>query len=253
MKSTFPLLSAALAGLLAASAAFAHDHAAAPTSPDNYPLTTCVVSGDKLGEMGDSVKYVYKQPGQPDRVVEFCCKDCIKDFEKDPAKYLAKLDAATGHPTAAAAKTALADGDCAGCTMPADCPVQPGKATTATVRPSADSQAVLTQYVPVAEALAADDLAKAKTAAGELAKQAGTAGLKVVATPALAVAHADNLDAARAAFKTLSMKVAPLAQGIKGYVVMHCPMADADWVQTDATVRNPYLGKTMLTCGAPKA
>ena len=70
--------------------------AAASTSPapeqktmttDDYPLDTCVVSGDKLGAMGEPVVYEYKG-----RKVKFCCKGCIKDFEKDPAKYLEKID-----------------------------------------------------------------------------------------------------------------------------------------------------------------
>lgn len=51
-----------------------------------YPLTTCIVSDDKLGEMGKPVSIDYK--GQQ---VSFCCKSCIGTFEKDPAKYLAKL------------------------------------------------------------------------------------------------------------------------------------------------------------------
>ncbi|HVS51628.1 MAG TPA: hypothetical protein VHD62_04675 [Opitutaceae bacterium] len=89
--------SLAFAGLLRAADSKTNPPAA-PT-PDNYPLTVCVVSGDKLGEMGRPVEYVYKQPGKPDRIVRFCCKDCIKDFEKEPAKYLQKLD------EAAAAKT----------------------------------------------------------------------------------------------------------------------------------------------------
>jgi YHS domain-containing protein len=54
----------------------------------NYPLDTCVVSGDKLGgEMGKPVNYIYK--GQ---LVRFCCKGCIKDFEKEPGKYLKKIE-----------------------------------------------------------------------------------------------------------------------------------------------------------------
>lgn len=53
-----------------------------------YPLTTCVVSGEKLGgDMGDTV--IYRHKG---REVRLCCKNCIQDFEKDPAKYLKKLD-----------------------------------------------------------------------------------------------------------------------------------------------------------------
>ena len=59
-----------------------------------YPLTTCVVSGEGLDEMGKPIDYIYKQDGQPDRLVKFCCKSCIGKFKKDPAKYLAKLDAA---------------------------------------------------------------------------------------------------------------------------------------------------------------
>jgi YHS domain-containing protein len=49
-------------------------------------LTTCPVSGDKLGEMGDPYVFVYK-----DQEVKLCCPNCKKDFEKDPAKYLKKI------------------------------------------------------------------------------------------------------------------------------------------------------------------
>ena len=49
-------------------------------------LKTCPVSGDKLGEMGDPFKFVYK--GQE---VKLCCSGCKKDFLKDPDKYIAKI------------------------------------------------------------------------------------------------------------------------------------------------------------------
>jgi YHS domain-containing protein len=52
-----------------------------------YTLKTCVVSGDKLGEMGDP--YVYEYQG---REIKFCCKGCVKDFKKDPAKYIKKIE-----------------------------------------------------------------------------------------------------------------------------------------------------------------
>lgn len=55
-----------------------------------YPLQTCVVSGEKLGgDMGESIDIVYGN-----RLVRFCCKGCIGKFKKDPAAYLAKIDAA---------------------------------------------------------------------------------------------------------------------------------------------------------------
>jgi YHS domain-containing protein len=49
-----------------------------------YPLTTCVMSGEKLGD--DAVALVYK--GQE---VKFCCKDCVKEFKKKPDAAMAKL------------------------------------------------------------------------------------------------------------------------------------------------------------------
>lgn len=61
--------------------------ASATSKPDL--LTTCPVSGDKLGEMGKAVVFVYQ--GQE---VKLCCPDCRKDFDKDPAKYLSKIRAA---------------------------------------------------------------------------------------------------------------------------------------------------------------
>jgi hypothetical protein len=63
-----------------------------PAAPS--PLTTCVVSGEGLTEMGEPIDFIYKKEGQPDRLVKFCCKQCIGKFKRDPAKYLAKLDAA---------------------------------------------------------------------------------------------------------------------------------------------------------------
>ena len=54
-----------------------------------YTLKTCIVSGDKLGEMGDPYVYKYK-----DREIKFCCKGCIKDFDKEPAKYIKKIEEA---------------------------------------------------------------------------------------------------------------------------------------------------------------
>jgi YHS domain-containing protein len=52
-----------------------------------YPLKSCVVSGEKLGEMGDPFVYEYKG-----REIKFCCKGCLKDFNKDPQKYLKKIE-----------------------------------------------------------------------------------------------------------------------------------------------------------------
>jgi len=54
----------------------------------SYPLKTCLVSGDDLGGMGEPVNTLYG-----DRLVRFCCKGCVKSFNKNPGKYLPKLEA----------------------------------------------------------------------------------------------------------------------------------------------------------------
>lgn len=50
--------------------------------------TTCPVSGESLegGDMGPPVAVSYKG-----RTIMFCCNMCPPKFEKEPAKYLAKL------------------------------------------------------------------------------------------------------------------------------------------------------------------
>ena len=59
------------------------------TKPKPYLLDTCLVSDEKLGSMGKP--YVVVHEGQE---IKLCCKGCEKDFKKEPAKYLKKLEAA---------------------------------------------------------------------------------------------------------------------------------------------------------------
>ncbi len=82
------LLLSALLSLGLSTGLLAEDKPAAPA----YPLTTCVVSGEALGSMGETFVHIHKEAGQPDREVRLCCKGCLKKFTKDPAKYLGKLD-----------------------------------------------------------------------------------------------------------------------------------------------------------------
>ena len=74
----------ALAVTALVSTARADTSTNAPVKPDL--LTTCPVSGEKLGEMGKPNVFVYQ--GQE---VKLCCSGCKKDFDKDPAKYLKKI------------------------------------------------------------------------------------------------------------------------------------------------------------------
>jgi len=75
--------------LLLVLAACADKETTPETTADDYPLTTCVISGSELNDHGEP--HVHKHEG---RTVKFCCPPCLDDFDKDPAKYLAMIDAA---------------------------------------------------------------------------------------------------------------------------------------------------------------
>ncbi len=58
----------------------------ASNSVKPYPKDTCVVTGNKLGSMGDPVTLVHG-----DQEMKFCCNPCVKKFKANPDKYLAQL------------------------------------------------------------------------------------------------------------------------------------------------------------------
>ena len=70
-----------------------HDHGdgkqVAVSYDDGYPLTTCLVENSKLGSMGKPFVHVHKGV-----TVKFCCEGCLDEFNKEPEKYLAKLETA---------------------------------------------------------------------------------------------------------------------------------------------------------------
>lgn len=76
-----------LTALIAFSSLLASPSLRAEEKVKPYKLTTCIVSDDKLGEMGKPVVFTYK--GQE---IKLCCKACRKDFDKNPDKYLKKLE-----------------------------------------------------------------------------------------------------------------------------------------------------------------
>lgn len=63
------------------------DDAVIAQQTETYPLDTCLISGDELGD--EPIDYVYEN-----RLVRLCCEMCIDTFLKSPDAYLAKLNAA---------------------------------------------------------------------------------------------------------------------------------------------------------------
>lgn len=51
-----------------------------------YPLTTCIVTDNALGSMGDIITTRHGN-----QEIKFCCKPCVKKFDANPQKYLNKV------------------------------------------------------------------------------------------------------------------------------------------------------------------
>ncbi len=75
-----------LATLVLGTASFLQAEDAAVVE-STYPLETCVVSGEALDSMGKPYVFTYEE-----QEVRLCCKDCKKEFDKEPAEFMKKLD-----------------------------------------------------------------------------------------------------------------------------------------------------------------
>jgi YHS domain-containing protein len=54
-----------------------------------YPLDACIVTGEKLGSIGDPVSLEHEG-----RAIKLCCRGCVKQFEANPTEFIEKLDKA---------------------------------------------------------------------------------------------------------------------------------------------------------------
>ena len=117
---------------------------------------------------------------------------------------------------------------------------------------SADLKVVLDSYLAIHDQLSKDKFDGVKAPAEAIAAEAAKMGDKgaTLATAAKAMASPVDLQAARKAFGPLSDAVIDATKDARGDAkVAFCPMAKASWLQKDATIRNPYYGSGMLTCG----
>lgn len=90
MKSSFVMIVLAFGGMMACKPAPAVSETTSKpqegVAAKPYPLDVCLVSGEKLGSMGEPVIMV--KDGQQ---IKFCCEKCQPEFETDSSKYLTKL------------------------------------------------------------------------------------------------------------------------------------------------------------------
>ncbi len=128
-------------------------------------------------------------------------------------------------------------------------------------------------YLRMQQALAADNAAEAKAAAGafredlqavdaaQLADNARAAWMKshnVLQERATAMESGAEIEEVRGAFEGVSVEMIEVARRFgsghdEELLVMHCPMAfddkGADWLQLSPELANPYFGASMLRCG----
>ena len=121
-------------------------------------------------------------------------------------------------------------------------------------------KSVLDDYLNIQAELAKDSLKGVDEHASAISKAVKGDDMKMlspdVAKQAETLGQAKDLKAARAAFKPLSASLvkylADNKAGVGTYHEAWCPMVKASWLQTGTAIKNPYMGKEMLSCGELK-
>ncbi|HUE85260.1 MAG TPA: DUF3347 domain-containing protein [Vicinamibacterales bacterium] len=119
--------------------------------------------------------------------------------------------------------------------------------------------ALVNPYLNVQVALAADQFEGVAAHGEAIEKAAAALGAEAGAIVAGAkkLAAARDIAAARTAFGEVSTALIDYAEKTKSGLgpdvrVAYCPMVDKPWLTRDKTIRNPYYGASMLTCGSFK-
>ena len=119
--------------------------------------------------------------------------------------------------------------------------------------------ALVDPYLKAQVALSADQFEGVATHGEAIANAAGTLGADAagIVAGAKKLAGAKDIAAARTAFGEISTALTEYAEKTKsgfgpGVRLAYCPMVNKHWLTKDKTIRNPYYGASMLTCGSFK-
>ncbi len=120
-------------------------------------------------------------------------------------------------------------------------------------------------YLSIKTALATDNSDDASKAANIFVKSASMVDYKVLSEGNLDVlrknaskiADSRSIETQRESFNGLSQNMISMTKNFKlsdkSVFVQYCPMAEASWLSAEKEIRNPYYGKSMLTCGSVKS
>lgn len=119
--------------------------------------------------------------------------------------------------------------------------------------------ALMEPYLEVQVALAADRSEGVAAHAAAIEKAAGALGAdgEAIVASAKRLAAATDIAAARTAFGEVSLALTAYAEKTRSGFgpdvrLAYCPMVNKPWLTKDKTIRNPYYGASMLTCGSFK-
>lgn len=120
---------------------------------------------------------------------------------------------------------------------------------------------LLSGYYSIKDALVSGNASTSAANAAAFAKIANTIDYKIISEgnitalvqDAAAIATAKDLKKQREVFANLSNNMAAVAKAIKLSVQpvyqQYCPMKKASWLSSEKTIKNPYFGSAMLSCG----
>ena len=116
-------------------------------------------------------------------------------------------------------------------------------------------------YIVIKDALVTDNSDASSKAANDFIKSASMIDYKVLSEGNLdllrknasLIADSRSIETQRESFGQLSNNMISLTKEYKladkSVFVQYCPMADASWLSAENAVKNPFYGKSMLTCG----
>ena len=120
---------------------------------------------------------------------------------------------------------------------------------------------LLTQYYSIKDALVAGNANLGATKAEEFLRVANGIDYKVISEgninalvkDATSISETKDIKKQRRQFANLSNNMIALAKSMKlsdqPVYETYCPMKKAYWLSNSKTIKNPYYGSSMLTCG----
>ena len=124
---------------------------------------------------------------------------------------------------------------------------------------------LLSIYYDIKDALVSGNAATASAKAGDFVKAINSMDTKIVGEASreallkdvTVISNSKDLKEQRVIFAPFSDNMIALAKTVKlstdPVYQQYCPMKKASWLSGQQTIKNPYYGSAMLTCGSVKA